>query len=647
MATPSKTQRPAAQSPWSLHANALNLMAQRGETTAMKRAIDSGADVNEIDRDWFPLMMAVATNNEDVVSLLLRNGAEVDKTDAAGLTSLALAVQEGHVKPMTMLLENGANVDRCNVSGTAPLFLACSNGDEEAVKVLVEHGADVNLRKRQTGATPLHAAVRRGASDVCRFLLCHGADANIADESGATPLLAAVEQEAPPQGSPQRTRRRRGRRIEPLRDFPETLRDALCETLLAGGADADQTSENHTPLTASCQRGSLVFAKRLLDVGADANSVDGQGRPPLLVAASLPEGPDELCELLLQKGAQVDGTDAKGATPLHAAVYRGRLGLVRLLLSHGADVNAATRSKEELELCGILEDEEGAETLTFPPQFTPLRLATCAEESEASHAILDELVSAGAIEVLDEQDIRSPDDVARWFRVQSWHGPLATDAICDRLANGSATNQPVSAAELFSLSEAELDALLSLDEVNKSLRFVETTKRQLSTSLRPQLAAKLWHRKIQRHALLQRDRDERIKVSTIVGTESDTALHDPPDNENARSEVVRGLRSAAAAYARATARRVVEGDDVLSPEPDLNEMRSCLDSAAQVCSDEHRRLSEVREALRTQKYEALGSRWSSLIDASDRCRRNPQSMPAQPPPRADATSTWWRAEDKC
>ena len=133
MATPSKTQRPAAQSPWSLHANALNLMAQRGETTAMKRAIDSGADVNEIDRDWFPLMMAVATNNEDVVSLLLRNGAEVDKTDSAGLTSLALAVQEGHVKPMTLVLENGADVDRCNVSGTAPLFLACSNGDEEAV----------------------------------------------------------------------------------------------------------------------------------------------------------------------------------------------------------------------------------------------------------------------------------------------------------------------------------------------------------------------------------------------------------------------------------------------------------------------------------------------------------------------------------
>lgn len=33
----------AAASPWSLHANALNLMAQRGETTAMRRAIESGS----------------------------------------------------------------------------------------------------------------------------------------------------------------------------------------------------------------------------------------------------------------------------------------------------------------------------------------------------------------------------------------------------------------------------------------------------------------------------------------------------------------------------------------------------------------------------------------------------------------------------
>ena len=61
---------------------------------------------------------------------MLKSGAEVDKTDRQGLTSLALAVQEGHVGPMRMLLAHGADVDRCNENGTVPLFLAAGAGDE-------------------------------------------------------------------------------------------------------------------------------------------------------------------------------------------------------------------------------------------------------------------------------------------------------------------------------------------------------------------------------------------------------------------------------------------------------------------------------------------------------------------------------------
>ncbi|KAH8096081.1 hypothetical protein JL720_3431 [Aureococcus anophagefferens] len=180
-----------------IHANALNLMAQRGETTALQRAIDQGADVNEVDHDWFPLMMAVAVNQPSVVSLLLRNGAEVDKTDRQGLTSLALAVQEGHVGPMTMLLEHGADVDRANEAGTVPLFLAASTGNVDAVDVLVRNSASVDVRKRQTGATPLHAAVRRGSTDVVARLLEASADAGVVDDAGETPLLAAIASTAP------------------------------------------------------------------------------------------------------------------------------------------------------------------------------------------------------------------------------------------------------------------------------------------------------------------------------------------------------------------------------------------------------------------------------------------------------------------
>ena len=48
----------------------------------------------------------------------------------------------------------------------------------------------------------------------------------------------------------------------------------------------------------------------------------------------------EIAELLLLHGADCNACDAHGTTPLHAAVYYGRLGLVRLLIAHGAEPNA-------------------------------------------------------------------------------------------------------------------------------------------------------------------------------------------------------------------------------------------------------------------------------------------------------------------
>ena len=84
MATPSKTTTRGAASPWSLHANALNLMAQRGETTAMKRAIDSGADINECDRDWFPLMMAVYLGVPRCSGAFTPSARVVSRNDGSG-----------------------------------------------------------------------------------------------------------------------------------------------------------------------------------------------------------------------------------------------------------------------------------------------------------------------------------------------------------------------------------------------------------------------------------------------------------------------------------------------------------------------------------------------------------------------------------
>ena len=93
MATPSTTTTRGAASPWSLHANALNLMAQRGETTAMKRAIDSGADINETDRDWIRAQIGVVLQDPFLYAQTIDSNLRVGRP-AAPYEDLLQAAQD-------------------------------------------------------------------------------------------------------------------------------------------------------------------------------------------------------------------------------------------------------------------------------------------------------------------------------------------------------------------------------------------------------------------------------------------------------------------------------------------------------------------------------------------------------------------------
>ena len=54
----------------------------------------------------------------------------------------------------------------------------------------------------------------------------------------------------------------------------------------------------------------------------------------------------ETTELLLSKGAPLDGTDSRGGTPLHRAAKKSQLKIMQLLVRKGASVNARTRCGE-------------------------------------------------------------------------------------------------------------------------------------------------------------------------------------------------------------------------------------------------------------------------------------------------------------
>src|SRR5207237_509312 len=84
---------------------------------------------------------------------------------------------------------------------------------------------------------------------------------------------------------------------------------------------------------------NVALANAWLRKGADANvRSPGTGTPALAWAAG--ESRPAMVRLLLAHGADVNATDPYGDTALMTGAGRGSLAIVQLLLSHGADVNA-------------------------------------------------------------------------------------------------------------------------------------------------------------------------------------------------------------------------------------------------------------------------------------------------------------------
>jgi ankyrin repeat protein len=149
------------------------------------------------------------------------------------------------------------------------------------------------LLTNSIGWTLLHVAVsdaRKNAVEICSVIIKNGADVNAKEGEGNTPLHLAVF--------------RTGRK-----DLSAEAYEGIIQLLL--GSKADVRARNHYGVT------PLHFA---VIQGADQHAIE------LLLAAK----PDV--------NAKVANADAW--TPLHGAVAAGRIDLLEILISHGADLRA-------------------------------------------------------------------------------------------------------------------------------------------------------------------------------------------------------------------------------------------------------------------------------------------------------------------
>ena len=331
--------------------------ARTGSLEVVEALLARGADVDAATAATHEtaLMWAVAGRHRDVVRALVARGANVHPQPRQAFSPLIAAARNGDVETARVLLAAGARVDDRGSDGAHPLAYAVIVGQSAFAHFLLEQGADAN--GAVDGVTALHAAAgpvatwlkawnrKHGARagrlalderlPLVNALLARGADPNArmtasdvteqgfvrngaydtfatgtGDVAGATPLWVAAYATNPGAG-----RMRNGRRTH------SSTGDVL-RSLLAAGARPDITSnDGTTPLMAAggCGR------------AAHWTNTPRAFRQPMA---------EEAFHILIAAGVDVNATNEGDFTALHCAAFSGLNELVQLLVEHGADIDA-------------------------------------------------------------------------------------------------------------------------------------------------------------------------------------------------------------------------------------------------------------------------------------------------------------------
>lgn len=78
--------------------------------------------------------------NEAIVNLLLRSGAQVNRSSSLGVSPLHEACRLGQVELCRLLLAAGADLHAKTIYGVQPVFTAAQHGHVDVLHLLAERG---------------------------------------------------------------------------------------------------------------------------------------------------------------------------------------------------------------------------------------------------------------------------------------------------------------------------------------------------------------------------------------------------------------------------------------------------------------------------------------------------------------------------
>jgi|GEM_PF-6840273 len=362
--------------------NALQTAVKNKNIELVKLFIEHGANVHVKTRDGFSMLhLAVAgKNNNEIISLLLDAGVEVDAPDSQGNTPLFWAVERALMPNIELLMAHGANMYKEDKPGHAPFYRgvrylpyedflvilnkyaapawkedtimivdAAGNRDPNVYLYLMQNGIPINVRDKygtttlhsfagtghkelalmalnaganindhgKSGNTPLHSAIHNGHMDMVKLLVERGADINARGYGSQTPLEYAMS----------------------MSRFSFRKDNGIIDYLMQQKMKQGGTDVLNDILETAIKQGDKDLIQDTLSRGADINKMNSQGVTPLHLACN---GRDryEIVQMLIDKGADVNARDKSQQTPLHLAAAQLRARVAELLIEHGAEINA-------------------------------------------------------------------------------------------------------------------------------------------------------------------------------------------------------------------------------------------------------------------------------------------------------------------
>ncbi|KAL5589490.1 hypothetical protein FOVSG1_011357 [Fusarium oxysporum f. sp. vasinfectum] len=330
--------------------------ATRGDEQQVSGLISQAANVNGRNEDGdTPLKCAIRHDQVGTACLLLQAGAQSNK-----LPPLFKAASVGSLKIARMLIDSGESVHGKSKTGKPYFVDVVAKGNLDGIKFLLENGAPVNA-KNERREEVIVQVVKTDNIEITRLLLAHGANANAKDAIGEEIIVYAVKKRnveianIPPRSRRRSQCRKCSQTFHSLHSCPKRQRRyeasigmkrfQIVKKLIEGGADVDGTDALQQPILIKVIRNPFLnndekveVMKMLMTNGASPETVDITfGLPAICHAVEMPSTP--VVQALLSQAVNTKVRMMSGQTLLTYSIDVNRQNTVEALLAQGVDVN--------------------------------------------------------------------------------------------------------------------------------------------------------------------------------------------------------------------------------------------------------------------------------------------------------------------